>query len=360
LIEEWGGTTPVAKISAVTGQGVDDLLDLILLQAEVLDLKANPIGQALGTVIEGHQSKTLGPVATILVQNGTLNLSDFVSVGPAFGKVRSMMIDTGAKLKTAGPSQPAQITGISEVPRAGDILRTYTTLEEAKEQATMVAKSERAKRISTRSPLMAKGKEINLIIKVDVAGSLEAINEALSKLKNTEVKLNIIDQGVGEISENDVLRAHSSTASIIGFHTRLSPQASKLAQGKKVIVRLYDVIYELVEDLTRQVVDMLTPEVLRTDLGKAKILAVFRTEKDRMIVGGSVLEGKIRDNSQVDIKRGEEILGKGIVAELQQNKLKAKEVLKGFEFGVSIKTAVKIQEGDLLVPFEETVRKRSL
>lgn len=361
LLEEWGGPTPMAKISAVTGQGVDELLDLILLQSEVLDLKANPAGSTLGTVIEGHQSKTLGPVATILIQNGTLNLSDIVSVGPAFGKVRSMMKDTGAKLKSAGPATPVQITGLSEVVTAGDVLKTYTSLEDAKQQATLIVKSERAKKFSASSrPLVARGKEINLIIKVDVQGSLEAINEALSKLKNTEVKLNILEQGVGEISENDVLRATNSSASIIGFHTRLSPQAAKLAQSKKVVVRLYSVIYELLEDLTRQVVDMLTPEVLRTDLGRAKILAVFRTEKDRMIVGGSVLEGKMKDNAQVEIKRGDELIGKGAVNELQQNKMKTKEVLKGFEFGVSVKTATKIQEGDLLIPFEETVRKRSL
>lgn len=360
MIEEWGGTTPVAKISAVTGQGVDELLDLILLQAEVLNLKANPAGVTLGTVIEGHQSKTLGPVATVLVQNGTLKLSDFVSVGPAFGKVRSMMIETGAKLKSAGPAEPVQITGISEVPTAGDIVKTYDSLEAAKAQATLISKSERAKRISATRPLTAHGKEINLIIKVDVTGSLEAINEALTKLKNTEVKLNILEQGVGEISENDVLRAANSSASIIGFHTKLSPQAAKLAQSKKVPVRLYDIIYELVEELTKQVVDLLTPEILRTDLGRAKILAIFRTEKASMIVGGSVLEGKMKDNAQVEIKRGDEIIGRGVVTELQQNKLKTKEVLKGFEFGVLIKTPVKIQEGDLLIPFEETVRKRSL
>ncbi len=189
---------------------------------------------------------------------------------------------------------------------------------------------------------------------------MEAINEALNKLKNTEVKLNILEQGVGEISENDVLRAANSSASIIGFHTRLSPQAAKLAQSKKVPVRLYDIIYELVEELTRQVVDLLTPEILRTDLGRAKILAIFRTEKDRMIVGGTVLEGKMKDNAQVEIKRGDEIIGLGVVMELQQNKLKTREVLKGFEFGVSIKTPTKIQAGDLLIPFEETVRKRGL
>lgn len=360
LIEEWGGNIPLAKISAVTNQGVDELLDLIQLQAQVLELKANPAGQTLATVIEAHVSRTQGPTATVLVQNGVLNLSDIVAVGSAFGKIRSMLNAKGGKVKSALPSTPVLITGLSEVPQVGDVLKTYKTLDEAKEQAVLVAKSDRAKKIQTKSPLKSAGKELNLILKVDVQGSLEAINEVLTKLKNTEVKLNIIEEGAGEITENDILRAAAASASIIGFHTRISPQASKLAQAKNVPVRMYDVIYELVEDLTKQLVDMLTPEVLRTDLGKAKVLAIFRTEKDKMIIGGAVLEGKLKENATVDIKRGDEIIGKATILELQQNKVKTKEVLKGFEFGLSLKTTSKIFEHDLLIPYEEIVRKRSL
>lgn len=359
MIEEWGGTVPVAKISALGNQGVDELLDLILLQAQVLELKANPAGQTLATVIEAHLERTQGPVASVLVQNGTLNLSDIVSMGASFGKIRSMINAKGARVKSALPSTPVVISGLSEVPQVGDVLKTYKSPEDAKDQATLVAKSERAKKIQAKSPLKYAGKELNLILKVDVQGSLEAINEALSKLKNTEVKLNIIEEGAGEINENDVLRAASTSASIIGFHTRISPQASKLAQAKNVPVRSYDVIYELVEDLTKQLIDMLTPEVLRTDLGKAKVLAIFRTEKDKMIIGGKVVEGKLKDRASVEIKRGGEIVGKATVLELQQNKSKAKEVLNGFEFGLSLQTQTKILEDDLLVVYEETVRKRS-
>jgi translation initiation factor IF-2 len=362
LIEEWGGTVPVAKISAVTGQGVEDLLDLILLQAEVMDLKANPAGQTLGTVIESHLSKTLGPVATILVQNGTLELGAIVAAGKASGKIRSMTDDTGKKVKTAGPSAAVQITGLSDVPSAGDILKTYAGADEAKSAALAVARSERAKRIQS-APGSAEpdtSKEVNLIIKVDVAGSLEAINGALDKLKNEEVKLNVIDQGVGEINENDVLRAESGRATIVGFHTRVSPQAAKLAQAKRVPVQLYSIIYELVEDVTQQVVSKMTPEIVREDIGKAKILAVFRSEKERQIVGGSVLEGKIKDQSLVEIKRGGEVLGQAQITELQQNKTKAKEVLKGFEFGINLKTSTKFHPDVLLVFYEETVKKKSI
>lgn len=361
LIEEWGGKVPIAKISAVSGLGVDDLLDLILLQAEVLDLKANPQGQTLGTVIESHMSKTLGSVATILVQNGSFNVSDIVAVGRAYGKIRSLTNAKGSKVKSAGPATPVQITGLSQVPDAGDVLKTYSSLDEAKSAATAVIKSERAKKINqSLAALNVKGKEINLIIKVDVGGSLEAINDAIVKLKNTEVKVNVIDSGVGEISENDILRAEAANGLVLGFHARLTPQAAKLAQTKKVVVRLYDIIYELVEDLTRQVVELMTPEVIRTDLGKAKVLAVFLSEKGRMIVGGSVMEGKIKEGSSVEIKRDSELVGQGRITELQQNKSKVKEVLKGFEFGVNIRTDVKIQEGDLFNIYEETVRKRSL
>jgi translation initiation factor IF-2 len=360
LIEEWGGTVPVAKISGLTGSGVDELLDLILLQAEVLDLKANPNGQVFATVIESHLSKTQGSVATVLVQNGTLKLGDIVALGKAYGKVRSMEDATGKKLKLAQPSQPVLLTGLSDVPQVGDILKVYPSIDEARTVASEIIKSERAKKFMSTSRINLLGKDLNLIIKADVQGSLEAIDEALNKLKNNEVKLNILEKSAGEINENDILRAQSSNGIIIGFHTRLNAQAAKLAAARKVPVQLYDIIYELVEDLTRQVIDMLTPEVMRTDLGRVKILAVFRTEKDKMIVGGQVAEGKIKNNASVEIKRGEEIVGKGQITELQQNKVKADEVLRGSEFGVSIKTSTNILDGDVLIVYEESVRKRNL
>jgi translation initiation factor IF-2 len=360
LIEEWGGTVPVAKISALTGQGVDELLDLILLQAEVLDLKANPSGSVLGTVIESHVSRTLGSVATVLVQNGTLNLSDIVAVGKAFGKIRSMVDGKNVKVKFAGPSTAVQISGLSDLPNVGDILKTYKSLDEAKELASSAIRSERAKKIASLGRLNFTDKDLKIIMKVDVLGSLEAINEALNKLKTSEVKLNILEEAAGEINENDIMRAASANAVIIGFHTRISPQAAKLATAKKVTVQLYDIIYELIEDLTKQVVDLLTPEILRTELGRAKILAIFRTEKEKMIIGGNVAEGKIKDNARFEIKRGEQIVGTGNFTELQQSKVKTKEVLRGTEFGASVKVSENVQEGDVLVVFEESVRKKTL
>jgi translation initiation factor IF-2 len=361
LIEEWGGNVPVAKISAIKGEGVDDLLDLILLQAEVMELQANPKGQTLATVIESHLSKTLGSVATVLVQNGTLNLTDFVSVGRASGKIRTMTDDKGRKVKTAGPSAAVQITGLSDVPSAGDILKTYSDVDSAKSAALAVAKSERAKRIMSQGAVRLAGtKDLNLIIKVDVDGSLEAITGALDKLKNDEVKINVIDQGVGEINENDVLRAESANGLILGFHTRVNSQAARLAQSKGVPVQQYDIIYELVEDITQQVLALMTPEVVRGDIGRAKILGVFRTEKERQVVGGTVVEGKIKEGAGVEIKREDEVVDSAEVIEMQQNKMKTKEVLQGFEFGLNLKTNAKIAVGDVLVFFEETVKKKTI
>jgi translation initiation factor IF-2 len=360
LIEEWGGKVPIAKISALTGQGIDELLDLILLQSDMLELKANPNGQALGTVIEANMSRTTGAVATVLMQNGTLKLGDIFAAGKAYGRIRSMTDDSGKKQKSIGPADAAQITGLSDVPNAGDVLRTFENLDEAKFVATAIVKSERAKRLTNKVHLNLTTKDLNLIIKVDVHGSLEAINEALNKLKNTEVKLNVIEEGVGEITENDILRASAAQAIIIGFNTRISPLAAKMAQTKGVVVQQYDIIYELVEDLTKEVVELMTPEIVRTELGRVKILAVFRTEKEKMIIGGSVAEGKIKDGALFEVKREDKIVGKGQVAELQQNKIKAKEVLKGFEFGVSVKTDCPIVTGDVLVIYEEVIKKKTI
>lgn len=360
LIEEWGGTVPVVKISALTGQGVDELLDLILLQSEVLELKANPLGQTLGTVIEANLSKTLGPIATILIQNGTLKLSDIVAVGRAYGRIRSMVDAAGKRVKDILPATPVQISGLSDVPNAGDVLRTYESLDEAKEIAMQVVRSERAKRIIGKSSsLNLNSKDLNLIIKVDVLGSLEAIRDALNKLKNEEIKLNVLEEGAGEITENDVLRAEAARAIILGFRTRMNVQAAKLAQAKKVIIQQYDVIYDLIEDITKEVVEMMAPEVIRTDLGRAKILAVFRTEKEQMIIGGNVIEGKLSGTGTVEVIRNNVLLGTGKILSLQQNKISVNEVTVGHDFGLSLETEVKIEKGDILVAFEEIIKKKS-
>lgn len=359
-IEEWGGATPAVPVSAKTGAGLDKLLETILLVADVKELKANPSGQTLGTVIESHLSRTHGAVATVLVQNGTLKVGDTVIVGTAFGKVRSMEDALARKVKDAGPSFPVLISGISEVPEVGDILKVTASLDEAKTQALNLQKLERVKRLMTKSQIKAdpSTRELKLILRADVAGSLGAITDAFSKLDTEDVKLNIVDQKVAEINESDIALAENTKSIIIGFHTRMTPGAAKLAKQKNVTVDIYEIIYELIEVVTQALLVMMPMVVVETILGKAKIKAVFRTEKDIMIVGGEVAEGKIADKKKFRIFRDKVLVGDGKIEELQQSKIEVSEVALGKEFGLKIKVKVPVKEGDVLEIFDETVKKK--
>ena len=359
-IEEWGGTTPVVPVSAKTGTGIDKLLETILLLAEVEELVAAPAGKTLGTVIESHLSRSHGAVATVLVQNGTLKIGDLVLVGTAFGKIRSMEDALNRKVKDAGPSFPVLISGISGVPEVGDILKVMSSAEEAKTQALNLQKLERVKRLMSRSQLKAdpNTRELKLILRADVAGSLGAITDALSKLDTEDVKLNIVDQKVAEISESDIQLAENTKSIIIGFHTRMTPGVAKLAKQKNITVDMYDIIYELIEDVTQALLVMMPMVVVETILGKAKIKAVFRTEKDLMIVGGEVAEGKIADKKKFRIFRDKQLVGIGKIEELQQSKVEVGEVGLGKEFGIKIKVNAQVLAGDVLEVFDETVRKK--
>jgi len=367
-IEEWGGATPAVPVSAKTGLGLDKLLETILLVAEVEELKANPTGQTLGTVIESHLSRGHGAVATVLVQNGTLQIGDAVIVGTAYGKIRTMEDALGRKMKNVGPSQPVLISGISEVPEVGDILKVTHTAEEAKAQAINLQKLERARRLLSRPQIKAdpNTRELKLILRADAQGSLGAITDALSKLGTEDVKLNIVDQKVAEINESDIALAENTRSTIIGFHTRMTPGAAKLAKQKNITVDIYDIIYELIEDVTAALLVMMPMVVVETILGKAKIKAVFRTEKDLMIVGGEVAEGKIVDKKKFRVFRDglagqgreKELVGGGKIEELQQNKIEVSEVGLGREFGLKIKARVPIKAGDVLEIFDESVKKK--
>ncbi|OGE97859.1 MAG: hypothetical protein A3A83_04170 [Candidatus Doudnabacteria bacterium RIFCSPLOWO2_01_FULL_48_57] len=359
-IEEWGGTTPAVAVSAKTGLGIDKLLETILLVAEMEELKANPAGQTLGTVIESHLSRGQGAVATVLVQNGTLKVGDTVIVGTAFGKVRTMEDALGRKLKEVTPSQPVLISGISDVPEVGDILKVTGSLEEAKSQAITLQKLERVKRLMSRSQIKAdpNTRELKLILRADVQGSLGAITDALGKLGTEDVKLNIVDQKVAEITESDIQLAENTQSTIIGFHTRMTPGVAKLAKQKNITVDIYDIIYELIEDVTQALLVMMPMVVVETILGRAKIKAVFRTEKDLMIVGGEVAEGKIADKKKFRIYRDKSPIGEGKIDELQQNKIEVSEVGQGKEFGLKIKVKTPVKAGDVLEIFDESVKKK--
>lgn len=367
LTEDWGGKTIAVEISAKNKIGIDKLLEMVVLQAELEDYRANPNGKTLGTVIESHISQGKGPVATVIIQNGTLHVSDIIVAGVGFGRVKSMEDEHGRKLKSAGPSTPVLISGFSELPEAGDILQTTETLDEARQIGITAQKLKHKRKLTSRSKLKANAedKTLNLILKSDVAGSLEAIQQSFNKLKNDEVKINVISEGIGEVNENDVMLADSSKATIIAFRVKTNPKALNLAKQKKVNIDSYEVIYELLENVTNAVVEMFTPEMEKLVFGRAKILAIFRTEKSQMIVGGKVIEGEIRKNKEIAVvKKNDEGLwqevARGEILELQQDRVDTKEVSRGNEFGMKIKTNYKIQEGDVIESFEESLKQKSL
>lgn len=371
LLEDWGGKVIAVEISAKQNIGIDKLLEMILLQAEIEDFKANPNGKTLGTVIESHVAQGKGPVATVIVQNGTLKVGDIIVAGTGHGRVKSLEDEHGKKLKSAGPSSPALISGFSDLPEAGDILQTTETLEEARTIATTAQKMKHSRKLTHRSKLQgdSDSKTLNLILKADVAGSLEAIKQSFAKLKNDEVQINVLSEGIGEVNENDILLADSSKATVIAFRAKTNPKAINLAKQKHVAVESYDVIYELLENITSAVIAMFTPEMEKVTFGKGTILGIFRTEKSQMIVGGRVEDGEIRKNKPVAIWRkevneeGENELteiGRGEIVELQQNKVETKEVPKGNEFGMKLKTSVKLMEGDQIESFEETLKQKTL
>ncbi len=362
LTEEWGGKTIACEISAKQNKGIDGLLEMILLTADLEDFKANPAGKTVGTIIESKVTQGKGPTATVVIQNGTLRVGDIIAAGPAFGRVRSLEDENGRKLKEVLPAQPAQISGFSELPQAGDILQTIASLDEAKNIALAAQRKNRSHKLSHTLRLSGdmETKTLNLILKTDVAGSLEAIKQSISKLKNDEVKINILSEGVGEVNESDVLLAGNSRASVIAFRTKINPKAISLAKQKNVQIDPYDVIYELIEDVTSAVIKMFTPELEKVSFGRAKILAIFRTEKGEMIIGGRVNDGEIKKNGQILVSREGAELGRGEILELQQSKVMAKSVTAGNEFGMRIKTPVKLQVNDILESFEEKIKPKTL
>lgn len=367
LTEDWGGKTIAVEISAKQKIGIDKLLEMVLLQAEVENYTANPKGQLLGTVVESHISQGQGPVASIIIQNGTLRVGDTMVAGTGFGRVKSMEDERGKKLKSAGPSTPVVVSGFSDLPEAGDILQTTETLDQAREIGITAQKLKHSRRLTVRSKLKADSdsKTLNLILKADVAGSLEAIKQSFSKLKNDEVQINVLSEGIGEVNENDILLAESSKANVIAFRVKTNPKAINLAKQKKVNVDSYDVIYELLEEVTSAVVEMFTPEMEKKVFGRAKVLAIFRTEKSLMIIGGEVLDGEIRKNKQIAVVKKDEEgeyqeLARGEILELQQNKIDTKEIGRGHEFGMKIKTNYRLQVGDIIESFEESLKQKSL
>ena len=360
--EDWGGTTLFVPVSAHTGEGLDDLLDSILLQAEMCELKANPNRKARGLVIEAQLDKGKGPVATVLVQKGTLHVGDCLAIGSAFGKVRAMVDDKGRRVKEAGPSIPVEILGLNDVPEAGEVFLSTDTEKEARSiSETFIARKKEKLLADTKSKLSLDGlfdqiqagqiKELNLIVKADVQGSVEAVKQSLLKLSNDEVAIKIVHGGVGAINESDVTLASTSNAIIIGFNVRPDNMAKAVAESEKVDMRLYRVIYNAIEDIEAAMKGMLDPEFREKITGHAEVRQTYKVSGVGTIIGGYVLDGKIERNSKVRLIRDNVVIYEGELASLKRFKDDVKEVAAGYECGMSLEKYNDIKEGDQLEVF---------
>ena len=362
IAEDWGGTTIMVPVSAHTGEGLQDLLDMILLDAEVKELKANPNRKGRGLILEAQLDKGRGPVATVLVQKGTLNVGDNVTVGTAFGKIRAMIDDKGRRVKKAGPSTPVEILGLNEVPQAGEVFIATETEKEARAMAETFIATKREKMLAdTKSKLSLDGlfdqiqagqiKDLNIIVKADVQGSVEAVKQSLAKLSNDEVAVKVIHGGVGAINESDVTLASASNAIIIGFNVRPDNQAKIVAEQEKVDLRLYRVIYNAIEDIEAAMKGMLEPTFEEKIIGHAEVRQTYKVSGVGTIIGGYVQDGKIVRNCKVRLLRDNVVIHEGELASLKRFKDDVKEVNSGYECGMSFEKYNDIKEGDQIEAF---------
>ena len=362
IAEDWGGTTIMVPVSAHTGEGLQDLLDMILLDAEVKELKANPNRKGRGLILEAQLDKGRGPVATVLVQKGTLNVGDNVTVGTAFGKIRAMSDDKGRRVKKAGPSTPVEILGLNEVPQAGEVFIATDTEKEARTMAETFIATKREKMLAdTKSKLSLDGlfdqiqagqiKDLNIIVKADVQGSVEAVKQSLAKLSNDEVAVKVIHGGVGAINESDVTLASASNAIIIGFNVRPDNQAKIIAEQEKVDLRLYRVIYNAIEDIEAAMKGMLEPTFEEKIIGHAEVRQTYKVSGVGTIIGGYVQDGKIVRNCKVRLLRDNVVIHEGELASLKRFKDDVKEVNSGYECGMSFEKYNDIKEGDQIEAF---------
>lgn len=368
--EEWGGDTITVKVSALQGTGIDELLEYILLVADVQDLKANPKAEASGVVIEANLDKGKGAVATLLVQNGTLRVGNCIVVGTACGRVRALLSDSGERIQKAEPSTPVEILGLSEVPQAGDYFEVVKNEKEMKTIVQERKEKERDKRLDAMLPAHVRreavaGEEdipqLNLIIKANTNGSAEAVSQAIAQLESNEIKTKIIHVGVGDISEADVMLASASNALILGFTVKEDANALAAAEKEGVTIKKYDIIYQILEDIEKTMLSLLEPEVKEVELGKAEVRQVFTIGKTTRIAGCYVTEGKIvRSKDAVLYRDGKEIF-RGAIDQLKRFKDDVKEVAQGFECGISFAKWNDIEVGDIIeVSTKEEVERQSL
>jgi translation initiation factor IF-2 len=359
--EEWGGDTICVPVSAKTGMNLDKLLESVLLVAEMLELRANPNRAAKGSVIEARLDKGRGPIATLLVQNGTLHTGDIIVAGTAVGRVRVMTNENGRELTEAGPSIPVEITGLQEAPQAGDTFDAVSDerlARELVEQRKDAAKEEQwgAMQKVTLDNLFSsiqegELKDLNIIVKADVQGSVEAVRQSLEKLSNDEVRVKVIHGAVGGIVESDVMLANASNAIIVGFAVRPDPSATAMAERDNVDIRCYRIIYDCIEEIESAIKGMLAPKFRDVDIGRAEVRNVFKISSAGTIAGSYVLDGKIVRNAKIRVVRDGIIIAEDEMSSLRRFKDDVKEVASGYECGIGLTKFNDIKEGDIFEAF---------
>ena len=361
VVEEWGGDVIAVPVSAKTGMGIDELLENILLVAEVKELKANPDRLARGTVVEARLDKGKGPVATLLVQNGTLKSGDVIIAGTSVGRIRTMTNDKGRSIKEAGPSTPVEITGLGEVPSAGDVFNAVADEKLARElveQRKHEAKEELFQQhqkvtLDNLFSQIAEGemKELPIIVKADVQGSVEAVKQSLEKLSNDEVRVKVIHGGVGAVSESDVMLADASNAIIVGFNVRPDPVAKQNAEQSGVDIRLYRIIYDAIEEITDAMKGMLAPKYREVETARIEVRQVYKISNVGTVAGSYVLDGKVGRNNEIRVVRDGIVIAEDKMSSLKRFKDDAKEVAAGFECGITLEKFTDIKEGDIFEAF---------
>jgi translation initiation factor IF-2 len=365
--EQWGGDTIMVEMSALQNLGIDDLLEQLLVVAELEELTANPTGRAKGVVLEANLDVGRGPVATVLVDKGTLKVGDPIVAGAAWGSVRAMIDDTGAQVKEAGPSAPVQVLGLSSVPGAGDEFRvapdqkTAKTVAEAREQAQRLrsqrgeARVQRGVKLEDIFEQIQRGEvaTLNLILKADVQGSLEALTESLRKLERDDVKLAFVHRAVGGVTQYDISLAAASNATIIGFNVRPDRKARELADEEGVEIRTYEIIYQVLDDIEKAMVGLLAPEYEEVVTGDAEVREIFRIPRVGAIAGCYVQSGVISRGAKVRFLREGVVIWKGVISSLKRFKEDAREVREGFECGIGLSDFQDLKQGDVIETYEE-------
>jgi len=366
---DWGGQTEFVEVSALTGRGIEDLLEILILQAEVLELKANPNKPAAGTVLEAHLSEGMGVVATLLVREGTLRRGDYVICGSAFGRVRIIQDDQGRDLDEAGPATPIEISGLDLVPEAGDTMQVVSDLQRAKSLVEERQRRRREEALARRKHVTletlfshlaeAKVKEAKVIIKADVKGSVEVLTKALNDLATSEVRVNVLHSGVGAATESDVLLADASDAVVIAFQVVPEERATALAEDKGVEIRRYQVIYQTVDDMKKALEGLLEPEKKEVTMGHLAVTNIFKSSKFGVILGGKVTDGRLTRNDNVRVIRDGRIIYDGKVQSMRRLKEDVREVATGFECGIRLVNFDDVKEGDTVEAYmiEKIARK---